>query len=100
MRGQMLKLCAAILAALPFFVILPPSRRAHAQTGVYAVQLPPTADEGAFANAFRNRPGVTFAELDSVVAPQDITPNDPSYPSEWHLSKISAPAAWSTTTGS
>ena len=145
MRGQMLKLCAAILAALPFFVILPPSRRAHAQTGkpakaqsfvpgrvlvhfsadvgsaraqqsiaaagglkgkeiphtgVYAVQLPPTADEEAFANAFRNRPGVTFAELDSVVAPQDITPNDPSYPSEWHLSKISAPAAWSTTTGS
>jgi thermitase len=28
------------------------------------------------------------------------TPNDPDYPSAWHLTQISAPSAWDTTTGS
>ena len=29
-----------------------------------------------------------------------LTPNDPYFPDAWHLPKISAPAAWDTTTGS
>ena len=29
-----------------------------------------------------------------------LTPNDPSYPMEWHHPRISSPGAWATTTGS
>jgi thermitase len=72
-----------------------------AEIGVHIVQLPPGADENAFANAFRGRSEVAFAELDQLVPPADITPNDPWFANwESHLRKISAPTAWSTTTGS
>lgn len=71
------------------------------QIGVQIVQLPANADENAFVNAFRARPEVNFAELDRIVPPADLTPNDPWYANwEWHLKKISGPTAWSTTTGS
>jgi thermitase len=71
--------------------------------GVYIVELPPNASEVAFQNAFRQRVDVEFAELDHIRPHQQlqqITPNDPQFGSEWHLPKISAPAAWSVTTGS
>src|SRR6185369_4047715 len=49
----------------------------------------------------RSQPEVVFAELDRIYEPQTVTPNDPWYANwEWHLKKISAPTAWSTTTGS
>src|SRR5436190_815379 len=70
------------------------------QLGVHVIQLPDEADEVALANAFNRRPEVAFAELDAVVSPSDVTPNDSYYKSEWHLPKIGAPSAWSTTTGS
>ena len=68
--------------------------------GVHIVELPAAADEAAFANVFKSQPEVEFAELDRIVMPETMTPNDPSYPNQWHLPKISAPAAWSGTTGS
>jgi len=69
-------------------------------TGVLVLQLPDQADEEGFANALAARPDVEFAELDRVVKPAEITPNDPWFGSwEWYLTKIGAPAAWSTTTG-
>jgi thermitase len=68
--------------------------------GVHILDLPYQANEHAFANAFRARAEVEFAELDYIVQPADITPNDPNYYKEWHLTKISGPEAWSTTTGS
>lgn len=68
--------------------------------GVHILDLPYQANEHAFVNAFQGRPEVEFAELDHIVQPADITPNDPSYYKEWHLTKISGPEAWSTTTGS
>jgi thermitase len=71
------------------------------QTGVHIVQLPSAGNEQASVNAFLNRPEVEFSELDKLVPPADITPNDPWYANwEWHLPKISAPTAWATTTGS
>ena len=69
-------------------------------TGVHILELPAGADERAFAHAFKSQPEVEFAELDRIVAPESITPNDPSYPNQWHLPKISAPTAWTGTTGS
>ena len=71
-----------------------------AGTGVHIVELPAGADEEAFAHAFRSRPEVEFAELDRIIPPAGMVPNDPWYPNEWHLSKISASDAWLTTTGS
>jgi len=70
------------------------------ETGVHIVELPEGADEEAFVNVFRSRSEVEFAELDRIVPVQEMIPNDPWYSNwEWYLPKISAPAAWQTTTG-
>lgn len=69
-------------------------------TGVLVLGLPEQADEAAFAHALEVRDDVEFAELDRVIQPADITPNDPWFGTwEWYLTKIGAPAAWSVTTG-
>jgi subtilisin family serine protease len=69
--------------------------------GVHVLDLPYQASEKAFVNAFQSQPEVEFAELDRIVAPAGVIPNDPWYAGgEWHLPKISASDAWSTTTGS
>lgn len=42
----------------------------------------------------------TFVEQDFVArGGATVTPNDPNFPSQWHLPAISAPSAWSVTTG-
>ena len=68
--------------------------------GVHVLDLPYQADESGFAQAMAHRPEVEFAELDRLVAPDEVAPNDPWYIDQWHLKKIAGPAAWSTTTGS
>src|SRR5215213_6159194 len=69
-------------------------------TGVLVLNLPEQADEAGFANALAARPDVEFAELDRIVKPAEVTPNDPWYTNwEGHLRRIQAPAAWSITTG-
>ena len=75
------------------------STRVLPRTGVHVVSLPPGA-EAAFLRSFQQRGDVEFAELDRIVPPADLTPNDPYYASEWHLPRIAAPTAWSVTTGS
>jgi len=67
--------------------------------GVHVVALPDQASEKAFARAFQSRPEVEFAELDALLSPQQVDPNDPLYPA-WYLQKIDAANAWTTTTGS
>lgn len=80
-------------------------RGSHKQipgTSVKVVSLPPNANENAFANAFKNLPEVDFVEFDEIVpVSATVTPNDPGY-ATWqsYLSQMSAPAAWSSTTGS
>ena len=68
-------------------------------TGVQVVSLPGNADENAYLNAFKGLREVEFAEFDEIVEPDDVTPNDPFYGSQWFLPRISAPQAWGTTTG-
>jgi thermitase len=69
-------------------------------TGVFVLDLPEQADEAGFANALESRPDVEFAELDRIVKPADVTPNDPWFGSwEWYLTRTNTPAAWSITTG-
>jgi len=70
--------------------------------GVHILDLPYQANEKAFVNAFQAQPEVDFAELDRILAPAEIIPDDPFYSTgdEWHLLKIGAPGAWSMSTGS
>lgn len=68
--------------------------------GVHILDLPYQASERAFVASFKASPEVEFTELDQIVAPSDVIPNDPWYAGgQWHLPKISAPASWSATTG-
>ncbi len=68
--------------------------------GVQIVGLPHGANERAFMQAFKSLINVEFAELDEILSPADMTPNDPWYANwQWELRKISGPAAWSMTTG-
>src|SRR5215471_1160774 len=69
------------------------------QARVHILELPATASEEAFANAFRARPEVVFAELDRILPPA-LIPNDPDYGTQWHLPKIAGPTAWCSATGS
>ena len=69
-------------------------------TGVFVLSLPEQASEAGFAHALASRADVEFAELDRIIKPAEITPNDPWFGSwQWYLTKVGAPAAWSTTTG-
>jgi thermitase len=66
---------------------------------VQYVGLPRNMRETDAVAALRAAPGVEFAELDRKVK-ISITPNDPGYPSQWHLPNISAPQAWDISIGS
>src|SRR5215213_6687820 len=69
--------------------------------GVFVLDLPQEVSEAGFAKAMQMRPEVEFAELDQVLRPAEVVPNDPWFANwEGHLRKIQAPAAWSTTVGS
>ncbi len=105
------------------------STRVIEQIGVHIVELPSGADEEAAVDAFRELDEVEFAEVDRILrltpshaieevstdsqdgissaahialAQQSIAPNDYYYfiGYQWGLQKISAPEAWSITTGS
>ena len=67
--------------------------------GVHILDLPEQADEAGFVGAMAQRTEVEFAELDRIVLPDEVTPDDPWYVDEWHLKTIGAPTAWSATTG-
>lgn len=71
-----------------------------ARIGLRLVELPPNADEMAAVRAFRNHPRVLAAELDEIVELSQVTPNDPQYPHQTHLTAIQGPLAWAKTTGS
>lgn len=65
---------------------------------VRIIQLPPQASEKAVEALLKKNKHVKFAERDMIVRPGST--NDPYYSSAWHLPKIGAPNAWSTSTGS
>ncbi len=63
------------------------------------VQLPEGTDVAAALAEWRNRPDVAYVEPNYRIH-LFATPNDPRYPGMWGLTKIGAPEAWDTTTGS
>lgn len=67
---------------------------------VYVLELPEGADEENLLRSLKSRPEVEFAELDRILPPAQIAPDDPWYANwEWQLRKIECPAAWLTSTG-
>jgi len=60
---------------------------------VHVVNVPAHAEE-AVVRALSHNPNVEFAELDKAVELSATTPNDPQFPSAWHLPKINATTAW------
>ena len=68
------------------------------QINVHIIELPAQASERAVAQMLREDQHIKFAEVDEQVRPA-LTPNDPSYPNAWHLSKIGAPSAWDASIG-
>ncbi len=69
------------------------------QIGLAAIELPAQASARAAAALLARDSRVAFAEPERSF-PQALLPNDPKFASAWHLPKISAPAAWDTSTGS
>jgi subtilisin family serine protease len=65
---------------------------------VHIIQLPSKANEHAVAQMLKADPHIQSAEVDQQLPPA-LTPNDPAYPSTWHLSKIGAPQAWDYSEG-
>lgn len=70
-----------------------------AAINVHIVQLPPNASEKVVAALLAKNPHIKFAEPDMLVK-HGGTANDPYFGNEWHLSKIAAPTAWDSSTGS
>lgn len=67
---------------------------------VQRVALPKTVNVSQALAHYRGLPNVEFAEPNYIARHFQVTPNDPSYGSQWGLPKISAPAGWAVTTGS
>ncbi len=68
-------------------------------TGIELIEVP-AGSEDAVMRALRKDPRIQFAELDLLVPPVDVTPDDPKFSSQWHLAKVKAPTAWDDSQGS
>ena len=65
---------------------------------VHRIKVAPQALE-ALEEALRHNSNVEFVERNGILS-FDTTPDDSYFTSQWHLSRISAPAAWDLTQGS
>jgi len=72
-------------------------RKHVAQLGVSVLEVPEEYS-GAIQESLRRTGLFQYVERD-FYAQIAGTPNDPKYPSQWHLPKIRGPQAWGTTTG-
>lgn len=85
---------AAALAAAPFATEVE-----YIGFGIYRVSLADGVSAADAATYYSAQVGVVLASPDTHIQVQQ-TPNDTSYSSLYGLSKIGAPTAWDTTTGS
>ena len=69
--------------------------------GTFLVEVPKVASYKTVSKALNNLSGLQYVEPNAMVWAQDRTPNDPQYNNsgQWGLRKVSAPAAWDSTTG-
>ena len=59
----------------------------------------PSGQAASYYEKLKNDGDVEAVEFDSVMT-MNLIPNDPQYPNQWYLPKVSAPQAWDITTGS
>ena len=69
------------------------------QLGVYVLSAPEPQLQGIM-NKLSKSGAFTYVETDGVAKHGSVVPNDPGFPSQWHLGAINASAAWSVTEGS
>lgn len=74
------------------------SAPAQKLTRIYRLRLEKGTDVMKSIDLLKRDPGVDFAEPDYQAHAVAI-PNDPSFPDQWGLAKIHAPAAWDVTKG-
>jgi thermitase len=101
-RGRILVMPRAGLSPDEFAKVLAPHGgrgKKVGQSDLHVVELPGNASEKAVIERLSKNPHVKFAELDRLVK-SNFVPNDPYFGSEWHLSKVNAPAAWDLVQGS
>jgi thermitase len=67
-------------------------------SGLYVLELPPTASERSVLARLASHPRLKFAELDRV-GHLAATANDPYAGSAWHLGRIGVPSAWDFANG-
>jgi subtilisin family serine protease len=65
---------------------------------LYSLYFSENTDVAAVVKDFENDPAIAFAGP-NLILPVDISPNDPYFPSQWHLHKTQCPLAWDATTG-
>src|SRR5262249_26831647 len=68
------------------------------QINVMVLQIPEQAADRVAA-ALERSGHFSFVERDFIAKTNTTIPNDPSFGSQWHLSRIQAPGAWDLTTG-
>ncbi len=74
------------------------TRKLVQQIGMRVVEVPEGSGDAVMAS-LRQTGAFRYVERD-YYAHIAAVPNDPSFPSEWHLAKIQAPKAWDVSTGS
>jgi thermitase len=68
--------------------------------GQYLITIPTGHDENSLGSQLAETGFFEFVQPDWILYPiGSVTPNDPSFTSQWHLEKIEAPRAWTVTTG-
>ena len=77
------------------------AEQALAALGAQAVKVPADRSAATIA-ALRRNPSVAFVETDNIRTTSDVAPNDPVYAGghQPEMKEVTAPAAWSRTTGS
>lgn len=66
---------------------------------VLVMEVPPGESEMSLRSKLLGDPAVEFVEPDGLMYPT-LIPNDPEYPTQYHLPLVRAPEAWDVTTGS
>jgi hypothetical protein len=100
-KGRVLVQANAGLSDAALAAVIKPhggKARRIGKTDLFIVDLPATASETAVQARLAHNPNLKFAELDRRIEPGFVA-NDPYLGSQWHLSKINAPAAWDVAQG-
>lgn len=69
------------------------------EINVVTVRIPRGQTAERVISRYERHPLVEFAEPNHFSSPADTFPNDPYWPSLWHLRQLGAPQAWDITTG-